>query len=856
MSDNIILKFGGTSVSSAARWEKIMGVLRERLNEKTARKIIVVCSALAGVSDTLTLLLETALRQEHQAFLAELKAKHVQFSKSLNVDFEDVAGELFSNLSQLIEGIALTGETSPTLQARVMAFGELLLTAIAVEYCKAQGLNILWQDAREWLTSKPQSHVNASKNILAAHCDFAPDAVLQKKIKSGNADIYLTQGFIARDENGQTVLLGRGGSDTTAAYLSAKLQAVRCEIWTDVPGIYTTNPHLVPEARLLKHLDYDEAREIASTGAKVLHPACIEPLQQYAIPCHIYCTDHPDLQGTVITHAAPISDPQVKAISLRRNITLISMETLGMWQQVGFLANIFGCFKQHGFAVDLVSTSENNVTVSLETNALKVGSNLEALITDLNEYCQAKIISPCASVSVVGRHIRSILHQLAPAFEIFSEQQIYLMTQAANDLNLTFVVADSQAVKLLSQMHAMLFSHETEGEQLGACWESHFPAQVDPNSVWWYDKRAEIISLTQSGAKFMYHVPTLQSTAEKLLNLKAIDTIYYSIKANNQADVLNVFYEAGLGFECVSIFEVQHILNLFPNIERHRISYTPNFADLAEYQEAMPLGVYITLDNLYPLQAWGEAFSGCEVLLRLDPGHGKGHHRYVQTAGSHSKFGIDPNQLSEVIELTQRHNIKVIGLHAHTGSGIMQPNTWEDTAIFLTQFANHFNDLKIINLGGGLGVPERLGDSVLDLHAVDEAIGKVRNVYPQYQFWLESGRYCVAQAGILTVRVTQLKTKGPIHYIGIDTGMNSLIRPALYGAYHDIINLSRLDSPRSERANIVGPICESGDTFGYTRAIAPTQPGDIILITNAGAYGHVMGSHYNMRAPAQEIVLA
>ena len=206
---------------------------------------------------------------------------------------------------------------------------------------------------------------------------------MQRRFSSAG-QVVVTQGFIASDNEGNTVLLGRGGSDTSGAYFAAKLQAQRLEIWTDVPGMFSANPRSIPSARLLKALHYDEAQEIASNGAKVLHPRCILPVRQYGIPLYIHATQTPELEGTVISTAPGEGAAQVKAIALKKGITLISMESPGMWHEVGFLADAFKVFKDHGMSVDLVSTSETNVTVSLDPGANTLDPhNVQALLTDL-----------------------------------------------------------------------------------------------------------------------------------------------------------------------------------------------------------------------------------------------------------------------------------------------------------------------------------------------------------------------------------------------------------------------------------------------------------------------------------------
>ena len=239
----------------------------------------------------------------------------------------------------------------------------------------------------------------------------------------------------------------------------------------------------------------------------------------------------------------------------------------------------------------------------------------------------------------------------------------------------------------------------------------------------------------------------------------------------------------------------------------------------------------------------------------MDPGQGRGHHEHVKTAGVHSKFGVPRFEVDELVRLIDAAGAEVVGIHAHSGSGILDPDNWRAVATELVQIAERFPSVKTIDLGGGLGVPEKPGDKAFDLKRLDETLGQIRNAYPQYDLWLEPGRYLVARAGVLLTRVTQTKGKGDMQYVGVGTGMNSLIRPALYGAYHEIVNLSRADEAPSETVTIVGPICETGDRLGSDRLLPPSAEGDVILVANAGAYGFVMSSQYNRREVAKEIVI-
>jgi diaminopimelate decarboxylase/aspartate kinase len=207
------------------------------------------------------------------------------------------------------------------------------------------------------------------------------------------------------------------------------------------------------------------------------------------------------------------------------------------------------------------------------------------------------------------------------------------------------------------------------------------------------------------------------------------------------------------------------------------------------------------------------------------------------------------------VALTEAAGVRVIGLHAHTGSGVFDVDNWTETGSVLADLAARFPQVTVVDLGGGIGVPEQVGHDEIDLSALDRGVAALAKRFPRIEFWMEPGRFLVAKAGVLVAQVTQLKGKGDVQYVGIATGMNSLIRPALYGAHHDIRNLTRLEEPMSHRVNVVGPICESADLLGADRWLPQSQEGDVLLIANCGAYGYAMASHYNLRPPAAEFII-
>ena len=854
-----MLKFGGTSVSSAANWHNIAQVLRARIAD--GFRPVVVHSALSGITDQLESLMKAAMTGVHAPVLTQIELTHRNLAAQLGVAPNRQFEGFMSELRQLTSHLAERGSIDDAMRARVMAMGELLATTVGAEFLNSQGIATVWVDARQVLHADERDNATHTASLLSATCDFTPDLKLQAHWQSLNR-VVLTQGFIAANAAGETVLLGRGGSDTSSAYIAAKLNAARLEIWTDVPGLFSANPRSVPTARLLRQLHYDEAQEIASNGAKVLHPRCVLPVRQYKIPLHVYATQAPGLEGTVVSENVADSAAQVKAIAIKKGITLVSMESPGMWHQVGFLADAFQVFKQHGLSVDLVSTSETNVTVSLDPTANTLdGAALERLTVSLSELCRVEILGPCASLSLLGQNIRGILHEMGSAFELFQDHKIYLVTQAANDLNFTFVIDESQGDRLVQQLHERLIQSIGSDRVLGPTWAQLFSDKDTsgaPAVNWWEQpaKRSVLLEIAaRESAAFVYNSETLDAAIAAVLRVRSVKRWAYAMKANWHPEILRRIYAAGLTLECVSRGELEHAFTCVPALEPERVLFTPNFAPRAEYEFGFAKGVRVTLDNLYPLKMWPEIFRGKEIFLRIDPGFGRGHHSHVRTAGVHTKFGIPISEADELVALTKAAGVRVTGLHAHTGSGIFDVANWTETGALLAGLAKRFPDVAVIDLGGGIGVPDQLGHSEIDLGVLDRGVAGLAADFPHIEFWMEPGRFLVAKAGVLVALVTQLKGKGDVRYVGLATGMNSLIRPALYGAHHDIRNLTRLEQPTSHRVNVVGPICESADQLGSDRWLPDTKEGDVILIANCGAYGYAMSSNYNRRPPAREFMI-
>jgi diaminopimelate decarboxylase/aspartate kinase len=858
-ADWIVLKFGGTSVSRRERWDQVGRLMQARASEEGAR-VLVVVSALSGATNALQAIVDARADADAVERGCEaLAARHLDFARELGLG----ADALDTRLAAL-RGLARDPRRAGAgleWAAELLAQGELLSSTLGVLYLRAQGQDVAWSDARDWLHATSLPNQNEWSRRLSVSCRYAGAADLRARFGDG-ARLLVTQGFIARAEDGGTAILGRGGSDTSAAYFGALLRARRVEIWTDVPGMFSANPRRVPDARLLSRLDYEEAQEIATTGAKVLHPRCIHPCREARVPLWIRDTARPDMPGTVIDHrAATVAG--VKAISSRSGIVLVSMETIGMWQQVGFLADVFERFKKRGLSVDLIGSSEANVTVSLDPSENLVSTDvLESLAADLSEVCRVKVITPCSAITLVGRGMRSLLHKLTDVWGEFGRERVHLVSQSSNDLNLTFVVDEALADGMLPKLHQLLIRSGAmpvdEAGVFGPSWRQ-LEAGVDRGRAprWWQGERTRLLEAAARGTpRYVYHLPTVRARARSLGAAGAVDRRFYALKANSNAGVLRALEAEGFGFECVSQAELERVFEIFPGLDPTRVLFTPSFAPRAEYAAALARDAWVTVDSAFPLRQWPELFRGRQLVLRIDPGFGLGHHEKVRTGGRLAKFGLAVDAVPDMLEALRAADARVAVLHAHVGSGITDVGHWPEVYAQLAELAERIGGVSAIDVGGGLGVAYEPDGEAFDVDAFARAMAQIKAAWPQYALWIEPGRYLVAEAGVLLARVTQLSEKLGLRRVGVDAGMNALLRPALYEAWHEIANLSRADDGPEASFDVVGPICETGDVLGRKRLLpAATAEGDVLAVADAGAYGFTMASRYNLRELPQEEVL-
>jgi diaminopimelate decarboxylase len=333
--------------------------------------------------------------------------------------------------------------------------------------------------------------------------------------------------------------------------------------------------------------------------------------------------------------------------------------------------------------------------------------------------------------------------------------------------------------------------------------------------------------------------------------------VLYAAKANANRDVLVAVRGAGCGLDAVSLGEAHAARRA--GFAAGEISYTASNVDERELREILDMGVHATVDSLAQLDLLGRIAQGGRAGLRVNPDLGAGHHEKVSTGGPDSKFGVDPGEIGEALVIAARHRLTIDGYHQHIGSGILDAGVMLDAMSAALRWALKLPDVAWIDFGGGFGVPYQSGERAFDWRRFAEGarkrLGDFRELLRRpIEMRLSPGRYLVAESGTLLCTVTAVKRSRKHTFAGTDTGMNHLLRPALYGAYHEIENVSG-DPARKERYTVVGQVCESGDVLGADRLLARVEEGHVLAVRTAGAYGFTMASVYNQRPRPAEVVI-
>lgn len=354
------------------------------------------------------------------------------------------------------------------------------------------------------------------------------------------------------------------------------------------------------------------------------------------------------------------------------------------------------------------------------------------------------------------------------------------------------------------------------------------------------------------GAKIVSQVKTLQEAfASVPLKIK------YATKALSNINVLKLIRKAGAGIDAVSIEEAK--LGLLAGFNANEIMYTPSGVDFSEIQQAVEMGIMINLDSLPLMERFGQVYgSRLEACIRINPHIMAGGNLKISVGHKESKFGISIEQLPEILELVEKFRLNIVGLHIHTGSDILDAEVFLRGGNVLFEAAMQFPNLKFLDFGGGFKVAYKPQDVATDVMEVGRAVGSAFQEFckkygRQLELWLEPGKFLVSEAGYLLVKSTVVKPTPSVTFVGIDSGLNHLIRPMMYDAYHSVYNLSNPEG-KKEKYNVVGYICET-DTIASHRELNEVKEGDLLVIKNAGAYGYSMSSNYNSRLRPAEVLI-
>jgi len=447
----IVMKFGGTSVQDAPALENVCRIVARH---KGLHPVVVV-SACAGVTNALVRIANSAaashettsevnaLRSRHALIAAELLGnKKGEVLESLEKDFNE--------LESLIKSIAVLQHLPPRTLDQVAAYGELWSSLLLAAALQQRGIRCERKDARTVLATDSEfTHAAPLFDLVAqnAHREFAPPLEL--------GAVVVTQGFIGSTREGVTTTLGRGGSDYSAAIFGAALDAGEIQIWTDVDGMLSADPAIIPQARLIREMSFNEAAELAYFGAKVLHPSTILPAIRKNIPVKILNSRRPEAEGTLITgKGRSETSAVIKSIAYKKDITVITVQSTRMLMSHGFLARVFEVFARFSKSVDVVATSEVGVSMTVDD-----ASSLDRILSTLREFADVELQSGRAVVCVVGEGMKQTKGIAGRAFMALgnADVNVELISHGGSEINLTFVIRDEEIVSAVKALHSEFF---------------------------------------------------------------------------------------------------------------------------------------------------------------------------------------------------------------------------------------------------------------------------------------------------------------------------------------------------------------------------------------------------------------
>ena len=457
----IVLKFGGTSVEDAAAMQRTADIVASRRIPATgglpAQQPIVVTSAMSKVTDQLLAAATASGRGDRNGALAisaRIRHRHLEtaaklFSSASAAGVHQWIEAECNTLDELLRGIAAVGELTVRTTDLVASFGERLSSRLLGEYYAERGLAGQHVDARLCIITDSQ-HGKAFP--LPALIESRIAEHLLPHLIAGRVPIL--GGFIGATEAGITTTLGRGGSDYTAALLGEALRASAIEIWTDVDGILTADPRICPDALRVRHISFEEAAELAYFGAKVLHPATILPAVKKNIPVWVLNSKNPSSEGTKITALAPRSSSPFKSIAVKHRVTIVDVVASRMLMTHGYLRQIFEVFDRHKCPVDLVSTSEVSVSLTVDSNQA-----IPAIAHDLSQLADVKYEGQKALLCMVGDDIRGQSGIAAQVFAAIKGVNVRMISQGASEINMSFVIEEEDVPRAVQSLHAHFFAN-------------------------------------------------------------------------------------------------------------------------------------------------------------------------------------------------------------------------------------------------------------------------------------------------------------------------------------------------------------------------------------------------------------
>ena len=444
----IVLKFGGTSVQDTDAVTRAVQVIRRQLS----RGEVVVLSAMGKTTNGLLEMARSAASGDIDAAWSirdDLRDLHLRVARELLTgrrwtNVETSLAALFQEMTDIVQGLYLLGETSPRSMDRVASFGERLSTLIFSEVLREDGISAELVDSRDLIRTDDHFTRAAILQDLTRSCVRKQ---LLPRLREGK--VIVAPGFIGSTVEGVTTTIGRGGSDYTASLIGAALEAEDIQIWTDVPGVLTADPRIVPGVYKIRAISFAEAAELAYFGAKVLHPSTLVPAIDRDIPVHVCNSRQIDEPGTFISAAPVSSSSPIKSIACKRGITIVNILSTQMLLSHGFLRRIFEVFETHETVVDVVATSEVNVSLTVDSS-----QELEAICSDLAEFGEVRVAPDMAIICTVGEDVKETPGIAARIFGALEGINVQMISQGASRINMTFLVAEEtmeEAVRLLHE---------------------------------------------------------------------------------------------------------------------------------------------------------------------------------------------------------------------------------------------------------------------------------------------------------------------------------------------------------------------------------------------------------------------